>query len=62
MTVRIHSVKAGHGLSRRLAAMGLLPGVELTVLKHHPGGPTMIMAKVTRLILGRGVADKVMVY
>jgi len=61
-TVRIQAVKAGRGLARRLAAMGLLPDVEVTVLRHQPGGPTMISARGTKVILGRGVADKVMVY
>ena len=52
--VRLRSVEAGGGLESRLAAMGLLPGVELEVIRNAEHGPFIIEVKGTRLVLGRG--------
>jgi len=58
--VRLVSIKAGHRLSRRLAELGLTPGVVMQVI-HKNGGPLLIAVRGTRLALGRGVADKIQV-
>jgi len=58
--VTVMAVNAGHGLVRRLADMGLYPGVSLRVIQGHPG-PLIIQVGASRLALGRGVASKVMV-
>jgi Fe2+ transport system protein FeoA len=56
------AVLGGHGLRRHLAAMGLVPGVAVAVLNSTgPGGPVVIRIRDTRLALGRGMAQKVMV-
>ncbi|MHC4646690.1 MAG: FeoA family protein, partial [Planctomycetota bacterium] len=37
-TVRLTRIDAGHGLNSRLASMGLLPNVQITVVRNgHPG-------------------------
>ncbi len=51
---------AGQGIARKLSAMGLLPGVLLTVL-NSPGGPVMLRIGDSRFALGRGVAQRIMV-
>ena len=59
--VCILAVEAGHGLRGRLAAMGLVPGVEIEVVRNSFNGPFIIALKGSRLILGRGMAYKIMV-
>jgi len=52
----------GFGLVRRLAEMGLTPGVEIKVLRKGPfRGPFEIEVRGVALALGRGVASKVFV-
>ncbi len=52
----------GFGLVRRLAEMGLTPGVEVKLLrKGFFGGPVEIEVRGVALALGRGVASRVLV-
>ncbi|MHC4323316.1 MAG: FeoA family protein [Planctomycetota bacterium] len=60
-TVKLTGVEAGRGLNSRLAAMGLLPNVEITVVSNGHPGPFVISVKGSRMMLGRGMADKIMV-
>ena len=59
--VRFVSVEAGHGLQGRLAAMGLIPGAEIEVLQNTMNGPFLISVKGSRIMLGRGMAQKILV-
>jgi len=59
--VRLASVTAGRGLNSRLASMGLLPNVEITVVNNRHPGPFVISVKGSRMMLGRGMAHKIMV-
>jgi len=59
--VKLIEIDAGSGLKGRLAAMGLLPGVEFTVIKNGHPGPFVVKAKGTRMVLGRGMAQKITV-
>ena len=59
--MRIITVYAGHGLRGRLAAMGLVPGVEIEVLRNSMHGPFLIAVKGSRIMLGRGMAQKIVV-
>ena len=59
--VRLVAVDAGRGLQGRLAAMGLVPGVEIEVLRNSMHGPFLIAVKGSRIMLGRGMAQKIMV-
>lgn len=45
----------------RLAAMGLVPGTELEVLRNTPHGPFLISVKGSRIMLGHGMARKIQV-
>ncbi|MEM3703640.1 MAG: FeoA family protein [Candidatus Bathyarchaeia archaeon] len=52
----------GFGLVRRLADMGLTPGVEVKLIRKSSfGGPVEIEVRGVALALGRGVASKVLV-
>jgi len=59
--VRLVAVDAGHGLRGRLAAMGIVPGVEIEVLRNSGHGPFLIAVKGSRIMLGRGMAQKIVV-
>lgn len=59
--VRIVSIEAGRGLNSRLASMGLVPNVEIKVVNNHHPGPFVISVKESRMMLGRGMAQKIMV-
>jgi Fe2+ transport system protein FeoA len=52
----------GFGLVRRLAEMGLTPGVEIKLVRKCPfRGPLQIEVRGSVLALGYGVASKVFV-
>jgi len=59
--VTVADIRAGRGLARRLADIGLTPGTVLKVIRGNGSGPTLIDIRGTRLALGFGVAQKVMV-
>jgi Fe2+ transport system protein FeoA len=59
--VRFVAADAGRGLEGRLAAMGLVPGAEIEVLRNSPQGPFLIAVKGSRIALGRGMAQKIQV-
>jgi len=59
--VTVVDVRAGRGLARRLAEMGLLPGTQIRVVNSQMPGPLIIDLKGSKLALGRGVARKIMV-
>lgn len=59
--VRLVSVNGCGGMSARLAAMGLVPGVEIEMLGNSFGGPCLIGLKGNRIMLGRGMAQKIVV-
>jgi len=54
-------INAGWGLQRRLTDMGLTPGVQIRVMNGQCAGPVLIDLRGSRLGLGRGVAQKIMV-
>lgn len=60
-TVKLASINAGQGLNSRLASMGLVPNVEITVVKSGHPGPFVISVKDSKMMLGRGVVSKIMV-
>lgn len=59
--VIIVAVDSGKGLQGRLAAMGLVPGVQVDVVLNSSRGPFIIAVKGGRIILGHGMAMKILV-
>ncbi|MGB5158282.1 FeoA family protein [Desulfobacterium sp. N47] len=59
--VRLVAVNAGQGLQGRLSAMGLVPGVEIKVLQNSMHGPFLIAVMGSQIMLGRGIAQKIVV-
>ncbi len=59
--VRLVSVDAGRNLQGRLAAMGLVPGTEVEVVRNSRHGPFLLTINGSRIMLGRGMAHKIQV-
>ena len=56
----IHLLSGGEALTRRLAGMGIVPGTRIKVLRNS-GGLIIVLASETRVALGRGQAEKILV-
>ncbi len=59
--VTVVGVRAGWGLTRRLADMGLVPGTTLRVINRQVPGPVIIEIRGSRLVLGYGMAQRILV-
>lgn len=58
----IRRVTRGSGFEKRLMDMGLTPGTVVTVVKSAPfHGPFEVLVRGSRLALGRGMAERIMV-
>lgn len=57
-SVRLVRIGAGHGLTGRLAAMGLVPGETIEVLRNDFHGQLIVQVKNTKIVLGRGMSEK----
>ena len=59
--VTMVGIRAGWGLTKRLADMGLVPGTTLRVVNSQMPGPVIVEVRGSRLVLGHGVAQRIMV-
>jgi len=57
----IAALRAGKGLGRRLADLGLPVGAEIEVVHRQHGGRLVIARELTRVALGGGMTQKIMV-
>ena len=58
--VKVASIAAGRGLNSRLASMGLVTNVVITVISNNHPGPFVINVKDSKMMLGRGMAHKIL--
>ena len=58
---RLVRVDAGRGLNNRLASLGFVPDVEISVISNGHPGPFVVVIKDVKMALGRGVAHKILV-
>lgn len=58
--VNLISIDAGKKLTHRLNELGLTPGVELIIVQDA-GGPLLISVRDSRVAIGRGMAQKMLV-
>jgi len=54
-------IQGGPGLRSRLTAMGLRAGAAIRVVHNGGRGPFVVAAGESRIVLGRGMARKVLV-
>jgi len=60
--VEVVAVNAGRGAKQRLANLGIVPGVIVKKSRAAPfRGPVEVIVKGTKIVLGRGLAAKVIV-
>jgi Fe2+ transport system protein FeoA len=59
--VTLIAITGGRGIRSKLYSMGLVPGVKFTVLNRHGKGPVMVAVKDSRLAIGYGMAEKIIV-
>lgn len=59
--VQLVNIIGGRVLRKRLADLGLNPGMSLKVIQVDPQGPMILAVKDSRIAMGRGMAQKVMV-
>ena len=60
-TVNIIRIDGGRGMRVRLTTLGLLPKTRVMVVHNGRSGPFVISVKNSKMALGRGVVDKIMV-
>ncbi len=60
-SVVLRRIRKGHDLASRLAAMGFVPGVIIDVHQNDQRGPVVVGLKGGRVMLGRGMAEKMAV-
>ncbi|MBN1269008.1 MAG: ferrous iron transport protein A [Kiritimatiellae bacterium] len=58
---RVKTVEGGHAMAQRLAAIGVYAGVDLLVVRGGRDGPVITDVRGTRIIIGRGMASRLMV-
>ena len=60
--LKVLRVNAGYHAKRRLANLGILPGVNIIKRKAAPfRGPIEIIVKGSSLVIGRGLAARIIV-
>lgn len=59
--VRVIQIPTGRQQMNRLFQLGLVREEEIVIVKNNGHGPLLILVKDTKVILGRGIASRVMV-
>lgn len=54
-------IEGGQGVKAKLYSMGLVPGANLKILSRNGTGPIMIAIKDSKLAVGLGMAQKIIV-
>ncbi len=59
--VKLIAISGGTGLRGRLNDMGLNEGINFKLLHSYHSGPCIVYFNGTRLVLGQGMANKILV-
>ena len=59
--VTLIGIEGGRAMRSKLYSMGLVPGVRLRILSGNGAGPVMVAVRDSRLAIGRGMAEKILV-
>ena len=60
--VKLLRVEVGYNAKRRLACLGIIPGIKIKIKRIAPfRGPVEVIVKGTSLVIGRGLASRIIV-
>lgn len=59
--VRLDSIRGGDHVIHRLTSLGFTPGAEINVLQNYGHGPLIVKIRGSRIAIGRGEAQKIIV-
>ena len=57
----ILGINGGESIRNKVLSMGLLPGKTVQVISKQKKGPVIIKINGTRLVIGRGMSEKIYV-
>lgn len=57
----VRELAGGWAFVSRLAALGFTPGAQVTMVQNFGRGPLIVLVRGTRVALGRGEANKVVI-
>jgi Fe2+ transport system protein FeoA len=57
----VYALSGGRAEANRLVSLGFTPGVELDMVQNYGRGPLIVALRGTRVALGRGEAEKILV-
>ncbi len=57
----VQYIAGGRGLTSRLAILGFTPGARVNMVQNFGRGAIIVMVRDTRIALGRGEAQKIIV-
>ena len=60
--VKLHKIEKGWHLKKRLTDLGFVENEPITIIKNSHFGPIVLEVKESRFALGRGQAQKILVY
>ena len=60
-TVKIIGINGGRGVRRKLLGLGIIPGVQVKVIQRGEGNPMVLSVLDNQVMLGHGMANKVLV-
>ncbi len=60
-TVVITRIEGGRNARKKLMDLGIIPGVAVTIIRRAGGNPMLISVMGRQVVLGRGMAQKVLV-
>lgn len=58
-TYIIESLSLPQKMEKRLQALGMIEGTEVSILKNKNGGTLIIQMRSTRLALGKGISSHI---
>ncbi len=57
----VRALQGGRGFVGRMVALGFTPGATVTMVQNFGRGPMIVLVRGTRVALGRGEGQKVLV-
>ena len=60
-SVVLRRIRAGREMEARLLALGFVPGERVEICRNPAQGPLLVGVKGSRVMLGRGLAEKIAV-